>query len=77
MGASRPDGAARLLPNGMGLEDLPGPFPLSVARLIVLAAASVSRPSGHQWLLLSVRHGYEPAYPRLEEFPTSQNGISF
>lgn len=25
----------------------------------------------HQWLLLSVRNGYEPAYPKVEEFLTS------
>jgi hypothetical protein len=30
-----------------------------------------------QWLLLSVRHGYEPAYPRLEQFLTSQGRRKF
>jgi leukotriene A-4 hydrolase/aminopeptidase len=30
-----------------------------------------------QWLLLSVRHRYEPAYPRLEEFLTSQGRRKF
>jgi hypothetical protein len=30
-----------------------------------------------QWLLLSVRHGYEPAYPRLEEFLTGQGRRKF
>jgi leukotriene A-4 hydrolase/aminopeptidase len=30
-----------------------------------------------QWLLLSVRYGYEPAYPRLEEFLTSQGRRKF
>jgi hypothetical protein len=30
-----------------------------------------------QWLLLSVRHGYEPAYPRLEGFLTSQGRRKF
>ena len=30
-----------------------------------------------QWLLLSVRHGYDPAYPRLEEFLTSQGRRKF
>jgi leukotriene-A4 hydrolase len=30
-----------------------------------------------QWLLLSVRHGYEPAYPRLAEFLTSQGRRKF
>ena len=25
----------------------------------------------HQWLLMSVRSGYEPAYPKMEEFLTS------
>jgi Leukotriene A4 hydrolase, C-terminal. len=30
-----------------------------------------------QWLLLAVRHGYEPAYPRLEEFLTSQGRRKF
>jgi hypothetical protein len=30
-----------------------------------------------QWLLLSVRHRFEPAYPRLEEFLTSQGRRKF
>jgi hypothetical protein len=30
-----------------------------------------------QWLLLSARHGYEPAYARLEEFLTSQGRRKF
>jgi leukotriene-A4 hydrolase len=30
-----------------------------------------------QWLLLSVQHGYEPAYARLEEFLTSQGRRKF
>jgi len=30
-----------------------------------------------QWLLLSVRHGYEPAAPRLEEFLTAQGRRKF
>lgn len=30
-----------------------------------------------QWLLLSVRHGYEPAYSRLEEFLTAQGRRKF
>jgi hypothetical protein len=30
-----------------------------------------------QWLLLAVRHRYEPAYPRLEEFLTSQGRRKF
>jgi leukotriene A-4 hydrolase/aminopeptidase len=30
-----------------------------------------------QWLLLAVRHGYEPAYPRLEEFLMSQGRRKF
>lgn len=30
-----------------------------------------------QWLLLSVRHGHEPAYPRLEAFLTSQGRRKF
>jgi leukotriene-A4 hydrolase len=30
-----------------------------------------------QWLLLSVRHRYEPAYLRLEEFLTSQGRRKF
>jgi leukotriene-A4 hydrolase len=30
-----------------------------------------------QWLLLSIRHGYLPAYPRLEEFLTSQGRRKF
>ena len=30
-----------------------------------------------QWLLLSVRHGYEPAYARLEEFLTAQGRRKF
>src|SRR5262249_9099329 len=30
-----------------------------------------------QWLLLSVQHKYEPAYPRLEEFLTSQGRRKF
>ncbi|HVJ83519.1 MAG TPA: leukotriene A4 hydrolase C-terminal domain-containing protein, partial [Planctomycetia bacterium] len=30
-----------------------------------------------QWLLLSARHGYEPAYPRLEEFLVAQGRRKF
>jgi leukotriene-A4 hydrolase len=30
-----------------------------------------------QWLLLSIRHGYEPAYPRLEDFLTVQGRRKF
>ena len=31
----------------------------------------------HEWLVLSVRHGYEPAYPRLEEFLTGMGRRKF
>ncbi len=30
-----------------------------------------------QWLLLSIQHRYEPAYPRLAEFLTSQGRRKF
>ena len=30
-----------------------------------------------QWLLLSIRHGYEPAYPQLKEFLTAQGRRKF
>ena len=38
VGASCPGGGARLPPHGMGLEDLPGPFPLVVAPRVIAQA---------------------------------------
>jgi len=52
------------------------PDDLSAAQMRELDAAFHLTQSGnaeilHQWLLLAIRRGYEPAYPRLEEFLTT------
>jgi hypothetical protein len=62
------------------LSVLPGK--LTAARLKELdAALGLTRRTNaevlFQWLLLAVRHRYEPAYPRLEEFLTAQGRRKF
>ena len=48
VGASRRGGATRLPPHRMGLEDLPGPFPLIIVPLVIgLGTAPVSGCRGH------------------------------
>jgi hypothetical protein len=61
----------RALPSPLGPEkmaELDGAFRLS---------ASGNSEITHQWLLLSIASGYEPAWPRLEEFLTSMGRRKF
>jgi leukotriene-A4 hydrolase len=58
------------------------PSPLALEKMAELDRAfhlTASRNSEitHQWLLLSIASGYEPAYPRLEEFLTSMGRRKF
>jgi aminopeptidase N len=58
------------------------PDDLGRERLAELDAAFTLTRSGNseivfQWLLLALQRGYEPAYPRLEEFLTSQGRRKF
>jgi aminopeptidase N len=58
------------------------PTDLGRGRMAELDAAFALTRSGNsevlfQWLLLAVRHGYEPAYSRLEEFLTAQGRRKF
>lgn len=62
------------------LEELPED--LSAARMAELDKALGFTKRGNseiifQWLQLAIRHRYEPAYPRLEEFLTSQGRRKF
>jgi aminopeptidase N len=62
------------------LEELPND--LTAARMAELDRALSFTNRGNseiifQWLQLAIRHGYEPAYPRLEEFLTSQGRRKF
>jgi len=58
------------------------PADLGKDRMADLDAAFALTKSGNaevtfQWLLLAVKHGYEPAYPRLETFLTEQGRRKF
>jgi hypothetical protein len=58
------------------------PEDLSTKSMAALDAAFGLTHSGNaeitdQWLILAVRHGYEPAYGRLEEFLTAQGRRKF
>jgi leukotriene A-4 hydrolase/aminopeptidase len=62
------------------LTDLPDTLSAAKMRELDEAFRLTERTNSEiifQWLLMSVRHGYEPAYPRLEAFLTSQGRRKF
>jgi leukotriene-A4 hydrolase len=62
------------------LNALPSPLPPARMKDLDDAFGFTRRTNAEiafQWLLLAVRNGYEPAYPRLEEFLTSQGRRKF